>query len=395
LLALVILSFVFTQPVSDRAAFADSLKIGAVVSLTGPDSNLGNQAKAGYEMAVEEFNKQGGVFVKELGKKVPLEVKVLDMESSGEKAVARLETLFSSEKVHAYVGTTFISAGCGVAEKNKVPTVVIASAVQSIHERGLKNWFAAAGKNPDVVSSMLAILNTLPKEKRPKSIAVFEEQTDFGLEISDLFQKEAVKSGYRIAVVQKYSMLNRDMSPLIQAAKAANADVLFAAPIMPDGMTMIRQMKQLDYSPRGIIFIRGADDLSWAKALRADADYVLLSGGWHHAASYPGVKELNAGYSAKFGRPADMQTGPAYASVQIIADAVQRAGSLERGRIRDAIAATDMMTVAGPIKYRPNGTLLDPCDASIQWQNGKQELVWPEKFKTKEFIYPMPGWDKR
>jgi hypothetical protein len=54
-----------------------------------------------------------------------------------------------------------------------------------------------------------------------------------------------------------------------------------------------------------------------------------------------------------------------------------------------------MMTVAGPIKFRPNGTLVDPCDASIQWQNGKQELIWPEKFRTKELIYPIPSWSSR
>ena len=397
LFALGVFACLLVQPLSDAAVSAgpDSVRIGAVVSLTGPDSNLGNQAKAGYEMAVEDFNKQGGVTVKELGKKVPLEVKVLDMESSAEKAVARMETLYSSEKVHAYVGTTFLAAGCGVAEKNRVPTVVIASAQQAIHERGLKYWFAAAGKNPDIAKVMMSILNTLPKEKKPKSFAIFEEQTDFGLEMSGLFQKEAANHGYQVSVVKKYSMLNRDMSPLIQAAKAANAEVLFAPPIMPDGMTMIRQMKQLDYSPKGIVFIRGADDLSWAKALRADADYVMLSGGWHHAVSYPGVAELNEKHRAKFGRPADMQTGPAYASVQIIADAVQRAGSLDTGKIRDAIAASDMMSVAGPIKYRPNGTLVDPCDASIQWQNGKQELIWPEKFRTKGLIYPMPAWSSR
>jgi branched-chain amino acid transport system substrate-binding protein len=397
LVALAVFACVFVEPLSGSAVFAapDSLKIGAVVSLTGPDSNLGNQAKAGYEMAVEEFNKQGGVYVKELGKKVLLEVKVLDMESSSEKAVARMETLYSSEKVHAYVGTTFMAAGCGVAEKNRVPTIVIASAQQAIHERGLKYWFAAAGKNPDIAKVMMAILNTLPKENKPKTIAVFEEQTDFGLEISGLVQKEAAAHGYQVPVVKKYSMLTKDMSPLIQAAKAANAEVLFAPPIMPDGMTMIRQMKQLDYSPKGIVLIRGADDLSWAKALRADADYVMLSGGWHHAVSYPGVAELNGKYQAKFGRPADMQTGPAYASIQIIADAVQRAGSLDTAKIRDAIAASDMMTVAGPIKFRPNGTLVDPCDASIQWQNGKQELIWPVKFRTKELIYPMPSWSKR
>ena len=58
----------------------------------------------------------------------------------------------------------------------------------------------------------------------------------------------------------------------------------------------------------------------------------------------------------KFNRPADVITGPAYACVQALANAIEKAGTLDRAKIRDAIAATDMMTVIGPLKFRPDGT---------------------------------------
>ena len=372
-----------------------AINIGAIVSQTGPDSNLGGQARAGYEMAVADINARGGVMVKELGKKLPLALIVRDMESSPEKAVARMETLYAVDKVLAYVGTTFIAAGSGVAEKNGVPTVVIASAQQAVHERGYKYWFAGAGKNPDVARVIFQVLGTIPADKKPQRAAVFVEQSDFGLEIANFFKEAAEKNDLAVVAEEKYSMLNRDMSPLIEAARQARAEVVLAAPIMPDAMTMVRQMKQLDYSPKALIMIRAADDLSWGKAMRGDGDYVALSGGWHHALGYPGVAGLNKEYQAKFGRPADTQAGPAYGAIQIIADAIERAGSLDRAKIREAILATDMMTVAGPIKYRPNGALIDPCDAAVQWQKGVQELVWPPKFKTKDFIYPMPAWADR
>ena len=86
--------------------------------------------------------------------------------------------------------------------------------------------------------------------------------------------------------------------------------------------------------------------------------------------SIPGVDKLNAAHQAKFGRPADVMTGSAYASIQILAAAIEKAGTLDTTKIRDAIAATDMMTVIGKIKFRPNGTLIDPCPAVVQWLGG-------------------------
>jgi branched-chain amino acid transport system substrate-binding protein len=378
-----------------QSSAPQAIPVGAIVSLSGFDSNLGGQAQAGYEIAAEDINKAGGVFVKEYGKKIPVQIIIQDMESSSQKAVSRMEWLYTSKKVVAYVGTTFIAAGAGIAEKNKVPTIVVASAVQRNHERGFKYWFSPVGKNPDTARITFDLVQTIPPEKRPKAVAIFQEHTDFGLEQAETFKNEAVQRGFKIAAHEKYSPMTKDFSPLILTAKNAGAEVILSSPITPDGMTMLRQIKELDYNPKMIVVIRAADDLAWGKAMGPVGDYVVVMGGWHYRVSYPGVDELNKTYQSKFGRPSDMQTGPAYASIQILAAAIEKAGSLDTTKIRNSIGATDMMTVVGRVKFRPNGTVVDPCPAIIQWIEGGQKLVWPKEFRETPFVYPIPPWEER
>jgi len=110
---------------------------------------------------------------------------------------------------------------------------------------------------------------------------------------------------------------------------------------------------------------------------------------------YPGVDELNAVHQSKFGRPADVLTGPAYASIQVLAVAIEKAGTLDPTKIREAIAATDMMTVQGNIKFRSDGTLVEPCPAVVQWLGGSQKLIWPKEYRETSFVYPVPSWKHR
>jgi branched-chain amino acid transport system substrate-binding protein len=373
-----------------------TIPIGAIVSLSGFDSNLGGQAKAGYELAAEEINRTGGVFVKEFNKKIPLEVIVQDMESNPTKAVSRMEYLYTSKKIVGYVGTTFIATGgTGVAEKNKIPTLVVASPRIVQHERDLKYWFSPTAKSPDNARIIFDLLDTIPADKRPKTVAIFQEQTDWGIEQAEYFKKEALQRGYKIVVHEKYSQMTKDMSSLIMAAKNAGAELVLSCPVTPDAMLMMRQIKELDYNPKVLVLLRGAEDLSWGKALGPMGDYVVLMGSWHSAVKYPGVDKLNAAHQAKFGRPADITTGPAYASIQTLAAAIEKAGTLKTEKIRDALSTIDTMTVIGKVKFRPNGTVIDPCPATVQWLKGSQKLVWPKEFRETPFVYPIPTWKDR
>ena len=395
---LLVLSIIGSQVgcTSSKPAAPATIKIGAVVPLTGRYAAGGTQVKAGYEFAVEDINKAGGVYVKEYGKSIPLELKMLDDESDPAKTVSRLETL-NSDKVVAYLGgfgSDLHAAGAAIADKNKVPYLGVAFALWNIHQKGYKYLFSPFPKSPDLARATLELANSLPKDQRPTKFAIFEEETDWGVEMSNEWKKNAAGFGFPIAVDEKYSPGAKDFSSMILKAKNAGVDAVLALPNPPDGMAITKQMRELGFNPKYVAFMRAPDAPVWAQNLGKDGDYVVLGPGWHYGVNYPGVKELNAEHQAKFGRPADVIVGPAYACVQILAEAIKNAGTLDREAVRNAIAAINTNTVEGPVSFRPDGTGVVQT-VLAQWQNGKQELIWPKDMATKPFAYPAKPWNER
>jgi branched-chain amino acid transport system substrate-binding protein len=373
---------------------AQPVKVGAVVPLTGRYAAPGAQVRVGYEIAIEDVNRAGGVSVG--GTKTPLELVLLDDESDATKTVARFESL-AAQGVVAYLGTfgsDLHAAAASVAEKNRIPYLGVAFALHKIHEQGFRYLFSPFWKSPDIGQQLVPMLSSIPAAERPKRAAIFQEKTDWGVEMAHAFVEAGKAAGYEVVARGEYAPGAKDYSDLILKAKAAQADALFALPTPPDGMAMVKQMHELDFNPKLTLIIRAPDAPVWSKNLGKDGDYVLLAPGWHHAFQYPGVAELNAAHVKKVGRPADPITGPAYACVQILAAALAKAGAVDREKVRDAIAATDLMTVIGPVKFRPDGTGVVQ-GAFLQWLNGKQELVWPKEFQTAPLAYPAPPFAKR
>ena len=392
LLALSIALALFGSPFNSSA---QTVKVGAVVPLTGRYAALGGQVKTGYEIGVQHINAAGGVTVG--GKNQQIELIMLDDESDPTKTVARMETL-ASQGVVAYLGgagSDLHAAASSIADKNKIPYLGIAFALNGIHKQGLRYLFSPFPKSPDLTNETFVFLDAaIPAAQRPRKVALFLERTDWGKEMGSLWESTAKNRGYQIVASGEYAPGSKDFSDLILKAKSAGAETVLALPSPPDGMTLVKQMKELDFNTKVNVFIRAADPPVWSQNLGKDGDYVLLTPGWHFAARYPKVAELNEAHQKLFNRPADPLVGPAYACLQILADAVTRAKTLDRDKIRDAIAATKMMTVVGPVRFRADGTG-EVKIFFLQWLKGKQELVWPKEFATAPFAYPAPPFDQR
>jgi branched-chain amino acid transport system substrate-binding protein len=374
------------------------IEVGASIPMTGKYGALGAMVKPGYEYAVKAINDAGGVYVKEYDKQIPIRLTIYDDESDPTKAVSKLETLFSEQNVVAYLGgagSDMHAATAAIAEKNKVPYLGIAFALYSIHQQGYKYLFSPFPKSPAQAKDVYEILNaSIPEGERPTKVAIFQETTDWGIELGGMWRENAEKYGYEVVVYEEYAPRTEDMTDMILKAKEAEAEVLLAVPSPPDGITMVKQMAELGWAPKFSLIIRAPENVTWGETMGTAGDYVTIFPGWHHAENFPGVEELNAAYQAEFGRPADLLTGPAYACVQILADAIERAGTLDRDAIRDAIAATDMTAVIGPVTFNEDGTgnVLNPL---IQWQYGNLELVWPEDQASAELAYPAPPFEER
>ncbi len=394
---LLLLGFLLQSEVAAGEA-PQTIKIGSAVSLTGILGGGGAQNKAGYEIGVEHINKKGGVFVKEFNKRIPMELIVLDDESNPTVTVNRMETLYNTHNVVAYLGgtTSFIHAAqAPIAEKNKVPFLMEGTMLWAVHQKGYKYNFSPFPKSPDVAEAIFALLNTVPQGQRPKRVAMFMEKGPVGMELADFFKKEMKKyGGYELVAQLDHTTGTKDFSPLILQAKSGRAEVLLTGPTPPDGILMVKQMKELGYFPKFFFMYRAADSRSWIESMKSDGDFLTVTPGWCNFVKFPGVEELNKRSMERFNHPADIHAGPAYACIQVLANAIERAGTLDRAKIRDAIAATDMMTVIGPTKFRADGNG-DILPYVLQWQGEKHQIVWPKSIATAKLLYPAPDWSVR
>jgi len=375
-----------------------AIEIGGSVPLTGKYGSLGVQVKTGYQYAVDDINAAGGVMVAKYGKKIPLKLTIIDDTSDPTKAATNMETLYSTNQVTAYLGgaaSDMHAATVPIAEKNKVPYLGISFALWKIHQQGYKYLFSPFIKSPDQATGVYQFLTTaLPADQRPSKVAILQENTDWGIELGKMFEAYAHPFGFTVVDYETYAPGTKDFSQIILKAQSSGAEVVLGMPNTPDGIAIVKQMAELGWTPKFLMLMRAPDGITWGPTLGKLGDDVYFYPGWQNGEKFPGVDSINARYQKDNNRPADVLVGPAYACVQILAAAIEKAGTLDRDAIRDAIAATNMTTVIGPVTFRSDGTgvVLNPL---VQWVSGKQELVWPADQATAKFVYPAVDFSKR
>jgi branched-chain amino acid transport system substrate-binding protein len=375
-----------------------AIKIGGAIPLTGTSSSGGVDLFFGYSQAVKDINATGGVYVAEYGTKIPLSLKLVDDESDASKTVSRLEQLNSVDHVVAYLGTyssELNAAAAPIAEKNRIPIVAVAFSNLSPHQQGYKYLFSPFVKTTQGVESIFELLNTLGS-KKPTKIGIWAEQSDWGVEIAKSAPEMAKKYGYQVVQNQMYDITTIDFSSFILQAKQAGVEVPIAIPIPATAITIGKQMKELDYNPLTYVLWRGAGAASWPKTMGKDGNGALYIANWDWHYSTPGTKDLVDNYRALNSAMPSVNVGSAYAAVQVLADAIERAGTLNSGKIRDALAATkNLETIEGTLQgFDGSGIGIMPSSV-MQWQNMISQVVWPDEFASSKFIYPLPTWSNR
>lgn len=376
-----------------------TIKLGCVNASTGPASIGGSWIKQGYDIAVKHINAEGGVYVKEYGKKIPIEIIYQDNESNPRKTAERMEKLYSLDKVNFFLGgfaQFLIVPQLAIAEKYEVPFIGTTLGSTAEFSRGYTYTFTPFQSEQDQVISFLDVLDSIPKNQRPQKIGFFEIQEEWGEATGKYLQQFSKQRGYQMVTQEKYAIASNDFSSLIVKAKNDGVEALYTNPIPPQGIRLIKQMKELNWSPKITLIMRAADVEAWTQNLGKDGDYILHQGGWDYHLKLPGVQKFNEDYRAAYKLNPTPPAGTAYACIQIYADAIQRAGTLDPKKVRDAIAATNMTTVMGPMTFAPNGRGQGKyLRLMAQWQKGKDELVWPSDTASAPLLYPTPPWNER
>ncbi len=385
--------FCLLGSVAPVSAQPKTFTVGIPLPLTGTDAKFGEMEKQAYEMAVREINAKGGV----KGAKL-----VLDIQDSGgkpETSTAIVEKFITGEKYPIVVGeyTSQCSyAVAGVAEKYKVPYLVVTGAADKITQQGWKYVFRL---NPPSSLYNLGVWSFFEKVAKPKSIAILYENTDFGTSTAKAMKDYCDKHGIQVLLSEGYQAGAVDFKPILQKVKSLRPDVIYMVSYLMDASLLMRQSKELDINPKA--FIGGAAGFTLPEFLQntGEASEDVMSGTlWTPQAKYPGAKEFFEKFKAEFSKEPDYHGAEAYAAAYVLADVLKRAKSWTPEDLRVALAATDMMTAFGPVKFVAweqftNQNRLDTL--VLQVEKKTFQTVWPKDAASAKYLYPVPRWRDR
>ncbi len=375
------------------AAPAEPIKVGVVLPLTGSEAAFGEIERNSFKMAVDEINAKGGV----KGNKIEL----LFEDDTGKPEVGRsaVEKLISRDKVSVITGgysSSCTIAATAVAQQFKVPFLVTTGSADEITEKGYEYVFRI---NPPASEYPAAVTTFLTEVAKPKTAVILYENTSFGQSSSKSFEKILESIKVKLLLKEGYNANSVDFKPLLTRVKSLNPDLVYMVSYVMDAALLMRQSKELDINPS--LFVGGGAGFTlpefYGNAKDA-VDYVYSATLWTDSVPYKGAEGYFKKYKATFKETTEYHGAEAYASLYVVADALKRAKSAGPKDIRDALAATDMMTAFGPVKFVSYGKKTQQNKLPtfmVQWQKGVLQTVWPKTVATKPYLFPVPKWNAR
>jgi len=395
------------------AAAGDDIVIGAINSLTGSNVLTGQDEKWAQEKAVADINAKGGVKLND-GKMHKLVLKYADDKSDPTAGAAAMEQLIKVDGLKLILSgniTPVNQAAATVAEKYGVYYNIVSSWIDIASPDGsfpgfiggmnLKwssDFFEAAGESGN---SAIGAIKAMNPADVPKNFAVMTDNSPDGTGFGNATEAGLKAAGYNVVTYEQYSATGTpDFSSIILKYKQMNVDGLVTLIDPAAGITFLKQMKQGNWSPKYIYGYKGFWPSDFANTLGTDSNYVGHDGFWSETFPYPYAKELGAAYTADHNGDTSNSVGLYYAAVQVMAMALERAGTAEPGAVRDQVFdGTFPGTTMGDItygSYYPGHPGIGHMPfVSDQWQPDKKRVViFPEQYSQSPMMTFVP-WDQR
>ncbi len=383
------------------AAQPKEVLLAAVVALTGPNAAWGQRTWNGFQLACDLVNEQGGI--KSLGG-ARLKYIVADTESKPEVAGSQTEKVVQRGAV-AITGTNQSAAtivATQIAERESVPFVCATDVDPLITSRGFKFTFRTSPLVEAYARDLLAHIKELGQTsgKPAKKLAILSENSIVGQSSVEGATRAAKELGYEVVDAATYDAAKtQNFASYISRYKGAGVEVLIGHNKPSDAVLITRTMKELNFNPMAYGGILGGHVSSeYVNALGKDADHVLATTSWSADADIPGLKELARKYQDRFKEHMDSTSAGGFTAFSVLWDALERAGSADRKKLRDAVAATQMKTgdrmymqLRGA-KFTATGenTLAGGLVFTIR---GKEWVtVAPKEFAKTTAAYPKPKW---
>jgi len=392
---------VFALTGAAQAADCEDLTLGAAISLTGKYASNGVHTKNGYEFAIQKVKDDGGVKVGD--KCYNFNVVYYDDESKGDRGATLTERLINQDKVQYMLGpysSGLTTAIAPITEKYKIPMVEAEGASRSLFNKGYKYLFAVLSTSEQYLSSTIALAAEVAEKngKDPASvtIAIAVENDPFSLDVRAGVVDDAAKFNMKVVIDEQLPRDLSDMSAILTKVKLVKPDVLIISGHSKGAATGVRQIGEMKIDVP-IVAVTHCESADVVGKFAETANGILCSTQWAETLTYEDPlfgsasnydTELKAAFPEYAEKSVPYQTAQASAAILVYRDAFQRAGTLDKEKVRDALAATDLQSFYGAVKFSEAGNNIAKPMVLRQIQNGKYNVVAPSKFASHPIDWP-------
>jgi branched-chain amino acid transport system substrate-binding protein len=409
-LLMVLFMLVFAGVAMSGVVLAEEkeVKIALIYPVTGPLAHQSEVSIRGHQAAADFINSQGGI--KSLGG-AKIKFVVADTQYKPDVLKSEVQRMVQLENVPAILGA--YDSGSTImtsleAKKYKVPMVSGVAAADVLTTKlghpyffryGIKaTWIAR-----DMFNTYLEGLKQAGLDpKKHNKIALLYMDGKFGQAVAGGCKEWAPKKGLKIVADLPYPTKSTDLTGILLKLRKAKPDAVFMASTLNDAILAAKGIKQLNINLLAVFGGGGGHTQNkYYMSAPEAAEYQTSFTYWNSDINSAKTQKIAAEYKKKFNKTMDGDAAMAYGSTIVLADAIERAGSTDREKIREALAATNISnedprlpTIFG-CKFDANGQNELTEGVMIQNIGGKRYTIYPTKFGAHKFVFPMPEWDKR
>ena len=365
---------------ADDAARKD-IAIGYSTSATGKFSTEGSEMDRAYQLWADEVNAQGGIEVKSLGRKLPVRLVHYDDASDTNNAIRNYERLITKDEVDLLLspwGSGHNFAVSAVTEKYGYPLILTSAGSDKIFERNFKHIFETTQLASTIYDATVSYFASVPEQV--KTVAIAYENFLFTQSLHDAVLPKLEKAGLKVVADEQYPLGGQDFTGILTKIKAAKPDAMLVINIMPSSVYMTRQATEVGLKPKyyavniGPMFAE-----QFLGKLGGASEGIVENGFWHPDLPYAGARAFFERFTAMHHKDPSTDAAYAYIATQILRQAIEQAGTLDREKVNQALHSGSFTSILGPYEYDERGVNRHQMVFLCQVQNGQRVIVWPKE----------------
>jgi branched-chain amino acid transport system substrate-binding protein len=396
----VIVAALATMIASGAAAQAQtpkSIRIGYAISMSGPNApGAGITVLPNYRLWVKEVNAAGGIMLESIGRRVPVEVIEYDDHSNVDNAVEAVERLITQDKVDFILppwGTGLNLAVGPLLHSAGYPHLAVTALSDRAPELGRlwPNSFWLLGTMTDAAQGFVETIVKLRSEgKIGNTVAMLSVADQLGIGLAKTARRALKKNGFELVYDRSYTIEPQDMSAIMTEVKQLNPDSFVAFSYPLDTIAITERARALSFNPKVFYTAVGTAFPLYKQDFGADVEGVMGLGGWN--ANTLESKDYLKRHVEMTGQEPDRWASPiTYASLQMLQQAIERVGKIDRAAAIKELQTGTFATILGDVKLENN--LYKENWWVGQWQNGEFQGIAPATLPgAQQIMFPKPAW---